>query len=269
MAQYIEKAIAFFTDKGVSRGLAIAYLVVSACLVVMAIIALVMRIIVMVKYFDGNKMETSGGRSCMDVARQALDEAGLKDVQVKKAGWLRALFFGNSYSLSKKTIFLRGTIANKKSITAVGIAMQKVGIAKLINSGDKATLTRNRLQVISLFGPILLIPVILIGAIIDYLVFRVFGTFSIVAIALDGAILLAGIVVTLLNLPVEKKANDMALDMIEKSNILNEEEKIVIRKVFDAYMMAYICEFIMAILRVVQLILEVVMNVQISNNSNN
>ena len=268
MAEYFEKAIAFFTDKGVTRGLAIAYIAVSALLVVMAIIALVMRAIVMYKYFDGNKMQTSGGRTCMDVARQALDEAGLKEVQVKKAGFFRALFFGNSYSLSKKTIFLRGTIAKKSSITAVGVAMQKVGIAKLINSGDKAALTRNRLQVFSLFGPILLIPVILIGAIIDFALFRVFGTFSIVAIALDGLILLAGIIVTLLNLPVEKNGNELALEMIEKGNILTEEEKIVIRKVFDAYMMAYICEFIMAILRIVQLILEIVMNVQIANTNN-
>ncbi|MBP5651115.1 MAG: zinc metallopeptidase [Clostridia bacterium] len=267
MEELFERAIAFFTDKGVTRGVAIAYIIVSALLIVMAVIALIMRIIVMYKYFDGNKMQTSGGRTCMDVARQALDEAGLKDVKVKRAGFFRALFFGNSYSLSKKTIFLRGTIAKKSSITAVGIAMQKVGIAKLINSGDKMALTRNRLQVISLFGPILLIPVILIGAIIDIVLFRVLGTFSIVAMVVDGVILFAGIVVTLLNMPVEKKGNNMALEMIEKSNILTEEEKIVIRKVFDAYMMAYICEFIMAILRVVQLILEIVMNVQISNSS--
>ena len=267
MAELFEKAIKFFTDKGVSREVAIAYLAVGAALVVLAVVAIVLRIIVMVKYHDGNTRQTESGKSCVEVARQALDQAGLKEVKIAKAGWLRAFFFGNSYSLSKKTIFLRRGIMNKSSITAVGVAMQKVGIAKLINSGNKTAIVRNRSQVFSLFGPILLIPIILLGAILDVVIFRVFGTFSIVAIVISALIMVCGLLETFLNLPVEKKANEMAMQMIKDGNLLTPEEQIIIQKVFDAFIIAYICEFLIAVLRVVQIILEVVMNVQISNAS--
>ena len=268
MGEYIEQAISFFTDKGVSRGLAIAYLVISVLLVIMAIVALIMRIIVVVKYYRGNKTQTHSGRSCMDIAREVLKQEGLGNIQVKKASWWRALLFGNSYSLSKKTIFLRGSIANKSSITAVGIALQKVGIAKMINSGDKKAITRNRAQVWSLIGPILFLPMILIGAVLDYLLFQVFGVFSIVAIAISLFILIIGFIEVLLNIPVEKKANNMALKMIEKGNYLTEKEKEIIKDVFAAYMVAYVCEFIVSVLRIVQIILEIVMNSQISSSKN-
>ena len=51
MNAYIEKFIHYFTDQGVSRGVAITYLIVSALIVVMAIVTLVMRIIVIINYF--------------------------------------------------------------------------------------------------------------------------------------------------------------------------------------------------------------------------
>ena len=40
-------------------------------------------------------MRTSEGKTSFQIAREALDKAGLNDVQVKKAGFFRALFFGN------------------------------------------------------------------------------------------------------------------------------------------------------------------------------
>ena len=267
MSEYIEQAIKFFTDKGVSRGLAIAYIAVCAALVVVAIVALVMRIIVIIKYQQANKMTASCGKNSTEMVRYYLDKEGLKDVKVAKASWFRALIFGNSYSLSKKTIFLRKGIYNKSSVTAIGVAMQKVGIAKLINSGDKAAITRNTTQVITLVGPILFIPLVLIGAIIDVILFHVFGVFSIVALSIGGLLILAGFVQTLLSIPVEKKANNMAMEVITKDNLLTNEEKVVIKRVFSAYMVAYVCEFIISVLRMVQLVLEIVMNVQISNNS--
>ena len=264
MNEIWQKMIEFFTEKGVSTGLAIAYIIVSALLVVMAIVALIMWIIVCVKYFAANKTRTTSGKTGLELAREMLDKAGLKHIQVKKAGLLRAIFIGNCYSITKKTVFLRGAIANKNSITSVGMALQKVGIAQLCESGDKKAIARNSLQIVSIFGPMLFIPIVLIGAVIDFCLFRVFGTFSMISIGIGLFIMVAGFLVTLLNIPVEKKANKMALATIKSTGVLNEEEQKLVKKVFDAYIIAYIMDFIVAVLRVVQLVLEIVMKSQMS-----
>ena len=267
MAYLWEEAIKFFTEKGVSRGLAITYIIISLLLVIMAVVAFVMWIIVAIKYFAGNRKETSNGKNGLQVAREMLDKAGLQHIKVQKANIFRALFFGNCYSITKKTIFLRGMIANKKSLTSVGLALQKVGIAQLCESGNKTAITRNGMQIVNLFGPILFLPIVLIGAVIDFLLFKVFGIFSIIAIAISVVILVAGFVVTLLNIPVEKKANQMALETMQKTGVLNEEEQKIVKNVFDAYIVAYVMDFIVAVLRIVQLVLEIVMNAQITKHN--
>ena len=267
MKELWEKAISFFTEKGVSTGLATAYIIVSALLVVMAIVAFVMWIIVCVKYFSANKTRTTSGKTGLELAREMLDKAGLKHIKVKRAGLLRAIFIGNCYSITQKTVFLRGAIANKNSVTSVGMALQKVGIAELCESGDKKAIARNSLQIVNLFGPMLFIPIILIGAIIDYALFKVFGTFSMISIGIGLFIILAGFLVTLLNIPVEKKANKMALATIKATGVLNEEEQKLVKKVFDAYIIAYVMDFIVNVLRIVQLVLEIVMNSQMSKNN--
>ena len=122
------------------------------------------------------------------------------------------------------------------------------------------------MQIVSLVGPILFVPVVLLGFILDYILFQVFGIFSIVGIAVGLFLVLAGFIERMLNIPVEKKANEMALSMIRETGVLDEEEIVIVEKVFKAYMIAYICEFIIAVLRIVQIVLEIVMNVQIASN---
>lgn len=267
MAEIWEKMIAFFTEKGVTRGLAITYIIVSAVLVLMAIICLIMRIVVIVKYQQGNHQRTKNGKTSSEVAREALDKAGLKHIKVQKAGWLRAFFIGNCYSITKKTIFLRGSIYNKDSITAVGLALQKVGQAKMCEEGDGLTRARNITQILSLIGPILFVPVVILGFVLDVVLFHVFGAFSIVGIAIGFALVIAGLVSTLLNLPVEKRANTYAMKVIEQTGMFDAEERRILKQVFDAYIVAYVCEFLLAILRIVQIALEIAMNAQINSKN--
>lgn len=263
--ELFEKFIKVLTDQGVTRGVAIAYLIISALLAVLIVVALVLRIIVVVKYFEGNHTQTKNGKTSFEVAEEALKKAGLDDVKIKKAGILRAFFIGNSYSVRKKTIYLRGSIAKKDSITAVSLAMQKVAIAKMDHTGNKMVRVRNTSQILSLVGPILFVPIVLVGMVVDYLLFDTLSMFSVIAIAVAFVIVIAGFVETLLNIPVERKANKMALEMITKDNLLDAEEIKVAKKVFDAYIVAYICEFIVAVVRMIQLILEVVIKSQINN----
>lgn len=266
MSELWEKGIAYFTNQGVSRGVAIAYIITGIAIAIMAVVVIIMRIYLMVKYHEGNTQKTKSGKTSNQVAREALDKAGLSHIKVEKAGFLRAFVYGNCYSITKKTIFLRRGIYDKDSITAVSMALQKVGVAKMCEEGNVATRTRNIMQILSLFGPILFVPVVLAGFLIDLLIFNALGAFSVAGIAVGGVLVLSGLIATLLNLPVEKKANDMALKMINQTGILTKDEIVVVEKVFKAYLVSYVCEFIVAVLRIVQIILEIVMNVQINSN---
>jgi len=261
-----ESWIQYFTDQGVSRGLAITYIFVAGLIVLMAIVALVMWIIVCIKYQKGNKVEVTNKRTSFQVAEEALQKAGLEHIKVKQAGFFRSLFFGNCYSITKKTIFLRRNIADKATVTAVGLALQKVGIAKLCEEGNTMTRTRNVMQILSLFGPVLFIPVVLLGFVLDIVLFHIFGVFSIIGIIVGLILVLSGLISTLLSLPVEKKANDAALKIIDETNILTAEEREIIEDVFKAYIIAYVCDFIIAILRIVQIVLEIAINQQINSN---
>ena len=261
-----EKLISYFTEQGVSRGLAITYIIVCALIAIMAIVVIAMRIYLIFAYHDGNKNETQSGKTSNEVAREALDKAGLSHIKVKKAGFLRAFVYGNCYSITKKTIFLRRGIYNKSSITAVAMALQKVGVAKLCEKGDIKTRTRNIMQILSLFGPVLFVPFAVLGFALDYLLFQAFGVFSIIGLAAGWILVIAGFVATLLNLPVEKKANDMALKMIKETGVLTDEEIVIVKKVFKAYIVSYICEFIVAVLRIIQIVLEIIMNSQIKKS---
>ena len=234
----------------------------------MAIVAFVMRIRVWLTYRHTNKIKTVNHLNSQDVARQALDKVGLEHIQVKKCGFFRALVFGNSYSLSKKTIFLRKNIYNKDSLTAVGLALQKVGVARLCEGDSKLARTRNRMQVIVLFGPFLFIPIVLLGVVIDLLVLNTGGGLSVGSIIVGFIFLGFAFVETLLNIPVERKANKMALETIDEAGICTKEERDAIEAVLKTYIVAYVCEFILTVLRIIQFILEIVMRAQISSKNN-
>lgn len=268
MSEFIKSLVDVFTAEGVNAGLAIAYLIVSLLVVVMAVVALVMWIMVAVRYSKSNRRRLDSGKSSMQMAREMLDSCGLHYVQVKKAGFIRAWFYGNSYSITKKTVFLRNNITDKDTVTAVGLALQKVGIAKMCESDSKMAKTRNIFQIVGIFGPFMFVPLILIGFVADYLIFSTIGAFSVVSIVLSLIILAAGLVVTVLNIPVEKKANEMALKMIDETGVMTEEERAMIKKVFDTYIIAYVMDFIVTVLRIIQLILEIAMTLQSGSNNN-
>lgn len=213
-----------------------------------------------------NNKKTSSGKISFQIAREVLDGYGLNHIKVERANFIKAWMFGNCYSVTKKTIFLRSSIADKNSITATGIALQKADIARMCEEGNLTAKTRNRMQILSIFGPMLFLPIIIIGALIDFLVFKTLGRFSIVSIVIGFVIVASGFIVTLLNLPVEKKACDMALEMIQENHALNEDEIEDVKRVFKAYILAYICDFIVAVLRIAQIVLEIVMNNQIAAN---
>lgn len=255
----------FSSSDPVSNALMVAYIIVSALVVIAAIAALVMWIVVWLKYRRGNKQTLQSGKNSIEMARQILDKAGLYDVQVKPAGFFRALVFGNHYNMGKKTIYLRKNIVNNNTITSVGLALQKVGVAQLCESGDKKAVIRYKSIWLSLFAPMLFIPTVLVGFCIDLFLIGKLTAISIVTLIIGLIIVCSGFVATLLTIPVEKKANEMALKTIDETGIFTNEERNIIKDVFDAYITAYILDFIVAVLRVIQVILKIIISARSSH----
>ena len=259
---FFKKLIAAFAEDGVSPALAAAYLIVSALVIIMAVVALIMWISVIVRYMSTNKKTLQSGESSFNAARKMLNKSGLGNIEVKTAGFFRAWIYGNYYDMKRKTIYLRRNISDKNSITAVGLALQKVGVAKLCEEGDAKAVTRYKMKKLGIFGPLFFLPIILIGAIVDIVAFSGTGTFSVIGIILGLVLLIAGFVETLLSIPVEKKANEMALEMIDECGYMTEDERASLKKVFDTYITAYVCDFIVTVLRIIQLVLEVLIKMQ-------
>ena len=251
-----------------NRGLVIAYLIVCALILIMSIVTLVMEIIVWIRYSRANRKPISNQMTGIEAARYVLDREGLYDVNVRQAGFIREAIFGNYYNIMTKTIYLRsifGKIDLRRSVTSTALAVQKAALAKLCESGDKSARIRNTLSLIGIFGPFLFMPVVIIGMIVDLMILHTGGWLSAICLAVSGLFVIMGFVVTMLNIPVEKRANEEALRLMEKHGMANQEELRTIAKVYDAYIISYICDFILEILRMVQWILEIIIKSKSKN----
>ena len=262
----MEKLMKLVTDTlGVEGPLAAAYIVVMVLVLIMAVVAGVMKIVIMIRYARADRMHISSNLTGVEAARYILNKAGYTDVKVKKSGFLRELCFGNYYNILTKTIYLRSVlfqIDDRRSVTATAMAVQKAAIAMYCEDGDRQTRTRNSLSLLGIFGPFLFIPLLLIGFVLDVFVLKTNGTMSLLFLAAGAIFLIAGFLVTLLNIPVEKKANARALDLMRKYELATGEELPVMKNVYDTYIISYICDFILTVLRIVQFILEIVIDIK-------
>lgn len=237
-------------------GLEIAYIVVGILLGIAVVVALIAQLVVIVGYWRGNRTQNSLGISGGEFARKLLDEKGLQDVQVKRCTLLRTLLFGNHYSIARKTVFLRIMTINKTSVTSVAIAAQKVALAEQHRDGNKKMIVRGRLQGIGVFAPSLFLPLVIVGILMDLFVFE--NLFMTLIVLILGILFIVfAFVVTILNIPVEKSAMNRASEML--GGYLTAEEMTMVKKVYRSYLIEYVMQFIVALLRMIQLILKAIL----------
>lgn len=230
--------------------------VITAIAVVYACVA---RIVLWFRYHNLNNVETEGNQTAYEATRALLDANDMQDVQVKKCGFWRAWLWGNSYSVRKKTIFLRKGIINQKSITAVGVGLQKVGLAIMDKRGDKKIKTRSILLPLTYLAPTLFIPIVIIGLVFDFVI-GFTGVPTIIAGIVGIVLYFLAFVYMIINIPVEKQANRLAMGIMEKSNFLTAEEREQVNKLFKSYITMYVVDFIIALLRIIQAILKIIIS---------
>ena len=242
----------------------ILLIILSVAIGVLTLGSTIVRLILLIKYHKLNKKESNTNLTACDLARKVLDANGLGEVQVEKAGFFRMLFFGNHYSVRKKTIFLRKNIINKNSATALGISLQKVGHAIQHKNKAKGFRARYVLSIMSNFSPLIFYGLIIIGLVIDFLTgFKGFGNAPITVIFLIVGIVYYMLVffALLLTIKIEKRANVMAMEMVRKANLLSEEDTNDLENLLHLYIVADIIDFVITILKIVQLILKLLLQI--------
>lgn len=242
---------------GNMSGLELAIMIVSGLILVGLIVALITQIVLIVKYKKYNKTPLSSGLTSQQTARSLLDANGLQYVQIKKLGFFRRiLLFGNHYSVMKKTIFLRKNILDSSSVTAVGIVTQKVCLAIQHKNKDKGFIFRYVLQILTLFTPLLFYGSVVLGLIID-IVTKFSGIPTIIGLFVGIGFYFLTFVLQIINIKVEKKANEQAVEILQSANIFTEQEISTLKDLLKLYIISDIIVLVLSILKLILQILKV------------
>ena len=240
-------------------GLEIALVVVGGLIGLVGFVSLIINLWLVIKYYRYNRRENSIGLSGIDIARKILDMNGLEHIKVKRTG---SLLFGNSYSHYFKKVRLRGFIRHQTSITSMGMGAQKAALAILDKEGDPDMQKRIRLVPIMTFGPFAFIPLMAIGVLIDYFVLNSTGIFTYVFGGIGMLFFAYSIVLSVLTLKTEKKAQNRAYEILERDFNANAEELTALKELFRLYNIQYVNDIILSSLELLYTALEIAIAVK-------
>ena len=246
-----------------SDSLAIAMLVVIALIIVFGLIGVGISIYLWVKYHKLNKTKNSIGMTGEEVARSILDKNDLNHIKVKATG---SLIWGNSYSHYFHKVRLRRFTYKKDSVTSLAMAAQKSSLAILDKENDPAMKTRNVLIPIQFFGPIMFVPLVIIGIIIDLVIAggvkNVNYTVTFVMAGIGLLFYILAFILTGVILKVETTAQKRALQILKEDSLATDDEIREIEGLYKVYNLEYINNMILAFLELVLRVLQIVAGAQ-------
>ena len=243
--------------------LGLSILAVGALILLIALFSGIVSIVLGIKYFKFNRRENSAGLTGAEAARKVLDANGLEHIKVKTVG---SLMFGNSYSHYFKKVRLRRLTRHKKSVTSLAMGVQKAALAILDKEGDPDMKKRIRLVPLISFGPLAFIPIVLVGALLDFFVFHTDGWVTIAVAALGLLFYLMTFVLSLMTLKTEKKAQERAYQLLRENEMATEEEIEDIRKIFRLYNIQYVNDMILSALEILYYVLQIAAAASDSSN---
>jgi Zn-dependent membrane protease YugP len=239
--------------------LEIALLIVGVLIVIVGLASGITSIWLTIKYFRFNRRENSLGLTGIEIARKILDDNGLEHIKVKRTG---SLFFGNSYSHYFKKVRLRGFIRHETSLTSIGLGAQKAALAILDKEGDEDMKKRVRLVPLMTFGPFAFIPLLLIGGALDFFVFNGSGICTLALGTVGLLFYVYAIVLSVLTLKTEKKAQERAYDILKREYHITNDELAALKELFHLYNIQYINDIILSVLELIYTLLEIAIAVK-------
>lgn len=252
-----------------SDGIAWAMLIVGALIIVFALVGVVISIFLFFKYHKLNKTKNSCGLTGEQAARRILDNNGLQHIRVKATG---SLIWGNSYSHYFKKVRLRRLTYKKDSVTSLAMAAQKSALAVMDKENDPIMKTRNVLIPLQIFGPLMFIPLVALGVVIDILIAVNTNTapnfiFTFIFAGVGVLFYAVSFALTVVILKAETKAQAKSIEILRQENLANESEIESIKELYKLYNLEYINNMILAFLELLLRVLQIVAAIQ-GNSSN-
>ena len=235
-------------------GLQIAIAIVGVLIGIIAFVSVTVSVWLAIKYASFNRKENSAHLTGEEVARKVLDDHDLQHIKVKVTG---SILFGNSYSHYFKKVRLRRFTRHKTSVTALGMGAQKACLAILDKEGDPDMKKQIRLYPLVTFGPFAFIPLLVAGVLLDYFVLHQNGICTYILGGLGLLFYVYAIVLSVLTLKTEKKAQARAYTVLQRSHLANEEELADLKELFHLYNIQYINDIIMASLELLYTLLKI------------
>jgi len=145
---------------------------------------------------------------------------------------------------------------NKDTVTAVALATQKVGLVIQHKNREPRMMFRAKWELWTRLAPNLFLPIVTIGVIIDLLLNggNVTGAFGVVTLVFVGIAIVWTIIAMyclFLIIPTERRAGQLALDIIKQNNLLPAEHINAVEAMYATYVKRYIADFVLAILQLV------------------
>ena len=234
--------------------LEISLIIVGVLIAIVGIASGITSIWLVIKYYRFNRRENSLGLTGIEIARKILDDNGLEHIKVKRTG---SLFFGNSYSHYFKKVRLRGFIRHETSLTSMGMGAQKAALAILDKEGDKDMKKRVRLVPLVTFGPFAFIPLIALGALIDFFVFSGNGVCTLALGAVGLLFYVYSVVLSVLTLKTERKAQARAYEILDRDYHVTNDELSALKELFHLYNVQYVNDIILSSLELLYTVLEI------------
>jgi len=188
-----------------------------------------------------SQQRTYSGMTGYEAARRILAANGLYNVQVKRvAGNLT-----DHYDPKTNVIRLSDSVFGSNSVAAVGVAAHEAGHAVQYAQNYAPIKLRSAIIPVTNIGSQLSIPLVLIGAFM--------GMEPLINI---GLLLFATVAVfQLVTLPVEFNASRRAVNALEMSGSIGDEELYGVKKVLGAAAMTYVAALAVAVANLLRLIL--------------
>ena len=187
------------------------------------------------------------GKTAAEIARMFLDFAGLQDINIIKVrGELT-----DYYNHRKKILALSESVYDSCSIAALGVACHEVGHALQYKTKYAPIKIRNVIIPICNIASNMLWIFVILGAIFFYSPVGII--FWWIGIGIFGL----SVLVNLVTLPVEYNASNRALQLLEQSSILTQEETKYAKEVLYAAGLTYVASLVISILNLLRFVLAV------------
>ena len=189
------------------------------------------------------------GLTALEVSKTILNGANINDVEITQVpGELT-----DYYDSKNKVIALSKGNINSTSLSAIGVAAHEVGHALQDYENYAPYKFRKFVIVLNNIASRMLWPLILIGLLLDFVVLST-GFAEIIVYSVIGFYGLS-VILNLATLSVEKNASRRAVNILQQSTILTEEETVKVKKVLDAAALTYVAALVVSILSFLRIIL--------------